>query len=593
MFGYHGNCKSTIRNNCISIARPKGPTFYYDKCEDGTLKLMAPWDILSSIGNLSFAINSLEWNQSDLEYFGTTGVQFRIPKNIIDFTRHGHNESVSERLIETADDKFTKDEPNALFFVIEDGDSIDEYEQISNIEGFEEKCIELNKKTEADLTDNDIKFLNANRWRITKKAAAQLDKEIIVIDRDEFRECEELRLNQMLNAFQNPKRKINFIETEDQNLTQEELLERIIVEFENNVTSNMFAKNKGKFDPNNRQSLYDKLYRTIELYKKSNSQIYQTLMSKFRETIKNEYQKSYSNVGKQVSTNEFLNFYESKTIELENMQEHQEGIHIRALESNEEGIQYSTQIKSMIKAINQNSLYHRNIEHINKVVLFAGLIAKNEGANEEITNLALIAAAFHDLENSGNHPNKPNSVGSAWRIKDFLDENADNSFGINKDNLAILQTVICYNELTSRKYEGLDIKEVQKVADYFDVKPEDIEKVIQISAILKDADTLDRKNSNKKRILNCNSSQKASMLTYAKRINEVYPKDAPLEKVFRIMEGESQYLTPVHTDESEEKSGTLFELYKKFRIDREAITTAKSFLKRTLERAKNMFKGRE
>lgn len=622
---YHGNCKSSIRSNSLSIARPNGPIFGYSNCKEDTLKLMAPWDIVSASANTSLAINSMHWNEPY-----TNGTQFRIPQELTDFTRHGHNEIVSERLIIDGK-KFTKDEPDYILFFTEAGETIDLYENLLASNDFEEK-LKLIKEKNNNLSAEDYEFLNADRWRISKKAAAQLHKEINVIDKDEFRECEEIRLKQLLDAFENPTKTIDFIEESDFNLSQSELLKKIVVEFENNVAGNQFSRNTGYFTPQNRSEIYDRINKKVISYKRSNPSLYSELSKTMEDVYTTEYHKSFSNVGKPVASQEFKNFYEAKSIEIKTRNEYENDTAIEALDFNETGIQYSSKIKSTIENINNTDFYegnkHHSIEHIDKVVLFAGILAKNEGLDEKTTDLLLAASAFHDFgrkylgDNNVNH-----AMEGAHRIYDYMERNPNNPFGITPDNVKILQTAINYHEHRENPDGELDISAIENLCKFYGVDQKDFDVTCKISELLKDADALDRTRFPERgtldiRKLRSNTAKKASMISHAKKINEAYAKEIlaeeygfdkseldgnssvsvlhdkrlyrsvdekhiPLSRRLEMIQNTKAY-EPELEPEIEKHNG-LMKLYDIFSVDKQAVLQAKGFIKRTLDKIKTSF----
>lgn len=644
---YHGNCKSHIRSNNMAIACPKGPTYWYDTCKKNTLKLMAPWDIVSTYGNTSFAINSLKWNQN-VDLFATkriTGVQFRTPTKNTDNTRHGHNEAVSERLVSDGK-KFTKDEPDFILFMTEAGETIEEYEALLKTEDFNERLKLVNEK-EKDLTDEEYKILNADKWRVSKKAAMQLNKDIYTMDRDEIRECEEKRLEQLLEAFENPERNIDFIEDKDKNLSEMELLEKVIVEFENNVTGTSFARNKGLFDAKNREYIYNRIQTRIDSMKKSNPVRYNELYDKLEEICEAEFNKSYSNVGKEVALPSFKEFYEEKTLSLKTEREHETGREIQTLDFNERGVQYSQKIKTAIEEINKTDLYegnkHHSIDHVDKVILFAGLLAKNEGLDEKTTNLLITASAFHDsgrktLGTKVSDQNIYHAEKSAEVAKELLEKNPENKFEVNNEDIKIIQVAIHYHEHEEANIGKTDKGMIKELCDKYGVKQEDFETTLKVSELLKDADALDRTRFTKNgkldtRYLKSENAKKGSMINYAKQVNEELAKEILIQEydikeeelqdidaVSKLYEKkERQYLrgisrqneveeieghldvskkielmqkVRVYEEEPKTKNELLMNLYNKFSVDKESVLQAKGMLKKTLDKLRDMFKER-
>ena len=148
---YHGNCKSLISNDFLGVARAKGPVFGYT---DSQLCIAAPWDIISSKANTSFSISGAKWNLEN-------GIQIVPPREMINATRHGHNEFVSDRIIyDEKTKKICKELPSYVIWLKENPN------------------------------ENKEEREKYKRWRITKKAAAQLNIPIVIIDRPEILKSE-------------------------------------------------------------------------------------------------------------------------------------------------------------------------------------------------------------------------------------------------------------------------------------------------------------------------------------------------------------------------------------------------------------------
>lgn len=644
--GYHGNCKSHIRSNNMGICKPKGPIYLYETCPRNTLKLMAPWDIDSDFGSASLAINSLKWNKDisgALSEKRIAGVQFRSPIQNTNNTRGGYSEAVSERLIPDGN-RFTKDELDLLLYITESGETIEDYEELLETKDFNERLKTVAQK-EDDLTDEEYKILNADRWRMSKKAAMQFQKDIIIMDRDEWRECEETRLTQLLELFEDSNKEIDFIEESDKQLSKTELLEKIIVEFENNVAGSVLARNKGLFDDKNREEIFNRIQNKIDSLRKSNPTLHNILSQELERICEVEFNKIYSNNEKQVALPEFKSFYEEKVVNLKLSREYATGEEIKTLDFNEQGVQYSSKIKVAIEEINKTDLYEGNnqysIEHINKVILFAGLIAKNEGLDEQTTNILIAASAFLDsgikaLRDEMKGENKSHSEKSAEIIMEYLEANPENPFGITNENIGILQAAIDYHEHIELEIGKMDEDTVERLCDKYEVKNEDFETVLQISEFLKDADTLDRiisfmDEKQDSRYLKSNTARKGSMITYVKKVNEELAKEKLVEE-YGLSEEELETVDPINElnkrelknkaygnkklgmhissskmieiiqkakvnyrdieDISISKNKMLMNLYKTFNVDKSAILQAKKILKDTLYKLKTIFKER-
>lgn len=268
---YHGNCESFIGQDSISIARPKGPIYGYFNSRG--MLLQAPYDIGSDMANTSFDVVN-----------GKTGLpaKFLAPQQMIDSTRHGHNEFVFERLAyNSKTDKLEKRKPNCIIW-IEEG---------------EEKS-------------------NNKRWKMTKKAAAQIGVPIVIINRERFLIKEEQKISEMLNEFLNPK------EDGEKVIAIEKNLSKIITKFENNYTGNLFAKTELKekyFTPEQREILLNEIETKIEDLKKEDLNKYYKCIKEMKEVAVSEISK-HSDAGDvpEFAWTEIMSKYERKIEEYEN-----------------------------------------------------------------------------------------------------------------------------------------------------------------------------------------------------------------------------------------------------------------------------------
>lgn len=268
---YHGNCESFIGQDSISIAKPKGPIYGY--FNSSGMLLQAPYDIGSNEANTSFDVVN--------ERTGLPA-KFLKPQQMIDSTRHGHNEFVFERLAyNRKTDKLEKRKPNCIIW-IEEG---------------EEKS-------------------NNERWKMTKKAAAQIGVPIVIINRERFLAKEEQKIAEMLNDF------LNLKEDEEKSVPVEKILSKIITKFENNFTGNLFAKTDLKekyFTPEQRENILNEIDAKIEDLKKEDLNKYYKCIKEMKEIAVSEIKK-HSNAGDTpwFAWTEIMSKYERKIEEYEN-----------------------------------------------------------------------------------------------------------------------------------------------------------------------------------------------------------------------------------------------------------------------------------
>ena len=262
----NGNCKSSVANNVFARPRPKGPTFGYTAFKENSLYLMAPWDIVSNYANHTYSPAAVKWN---FEH----GIQFRIPSKNFDNVRHNHDEVVTNKWIyDENTGKLTQELPDFVLYVID------------------------NK--EQDFEEDPM-------WRMSKKAAADLDIPIKIIDLEEVLEKETIKISKLRDKFQNQL----ILNPENIDLN---ILERLVVEFENNRVSTRFSSDSLKekyFTDQERDELYTFIYENIQSIKEVDQNRFFALTKKMQEIIKNEIAKGYSINGKRVVSKSELSYF--------------------------------------------------------------------------------------------------------------------------------------------------------------------------------------------------------------------------------------------------------------------------------------------
>lgn len=263
----HGNCKSFVGNDCLAIAKFEGPLFGYTECKEGSLLLSAPWDIVSSEANMQFSICSTKWHYHN-------GIEFRIPQKQKDNTRHNHNENISERLI--WDNKrhiFKKDAPKCIVYIIEpakDEEPQDRWERVH-----------------AD-----------DRWRLSKKAAKQLEIPIVVIDRERFAEKEYQRVMELKQILLGEKENT-------QGIPNEVLLEKMITKFENNAVGYRFTEPNKFFSDEKRHELIESIFNKLDILENENYNEYYKFLRGAIKVLENEQRKRLSNKKQKICEYDF------------------------------------------------------------------------------------------------------------------------------------------------------------------------------------------------------------------------------------------------------------------------------------------------
>lgn len=257
---HHGNCKSFIGQDSISIANSEGVKYGYSKCANGSLLMSAPWDIMSNGANSEFSTASEKWNLN-------CGIQFRTPQEMINNTRHGYNEFDFEKLkFDEKSQSFDGDIPQYIVYVQEVG------------------------------VDRE----NDDKWRVSQKAAGQMNLPIVIINREKFVKKEWEKVEELQNIF------LGNSENKD-NIPETELLEQIILKFENNANtvrgSDILSKQYFSFEQRN--TMVKNLVGRIKSFENEDFSKYQELFNKFRDVVQSEEDKTKSNTDYKVADSRY------------------------------------------------------------------------------------------------------------------------------------------------------------------------------------------------------------------------------------------------------------------------------------------------
>lgn len=471
----NGNCKSFVANNLFARARPKGPTFGYNEVKDNSLLIMAPWDIVSNGANYSFSTSSVKWNFNK-------GIQFRIPEKMIDTTRDNHNEVVSQKWFwNEKNQKLERDKPNFVLYV---------------------------------KTKSDINIEEDSQYKMSVKAAAQLGIPLKIIDMEKNIEREQNKIEGYLKALTKENKT---------KMTDEELVNKVIVDMENNRTAMRFADIELKqkyFTDDMREKTYNTIIDMISNYEKTNPDKAKSLQLCFEKAMSNEIKKAYTNAEKITDSYYEKNFFmyqKARRMDTRNIKKFD--LDVYALKD----IKYELENVSKLKYYAGNKAH--SIEHIEKVVLFSALLAEMEGLSKEDEKILFAAAAFHDSGRSGLDGNDEHAEASSVQTLKYLEENPKNPFGISKDNIGIIRTAIHYHEYREKEFGKIDVEEIKKLAKMYNVRENDIPRTQKICELLKDADALDRfRFANRARLnpgfLRSKSAKSNGMINFARNINE-------------------------------------------------------------------------
>lgn len=376
---------------------------------------------------------------------------------------------------------------------------------------------------------NDTDKVKDPLFKTALYAASKSGSKLLIIPREKYAQIEEKKIQELKEKL------LGNIERSKEE-TDESLIKQLIVKFNNNREGILTSKGlKGKyFTEREHVELIGTINARLSRLAKINPEQYKNLIQSISKIYKDEIEKYYAysfdrgDAKKELDINltrEHLKPYEDFLLEHER--------NFFNLSDNEKNNIYNT-----IKNISNTSYYDMNkyhsLAHIQKVVMFAGILAKNENLSDEETKMVLAAAAFHDSGRDGNEGENDNhALRSAELVKKYFEENPNNPFGIDKENISIIQAAIEYHEHSEQEPGEIDKAKIYDLLDKYGIDEEKFETLVKVSKILKDADALDRARFGKKnenrwslnaKYLKTDTAKSISMLRFSEECNMEFEK---------------------------------------------------------------------
>ena len=171
------------------------------------------------------------------------------------------------------------------------------------------------------------------------------------------------------------------------------------------------------------------------------------------------------------------------------------------------------------------SSFQHNIYHIQRVMFFSQIIAQNEGISEKDLKLLLLAAGLHDSGRTRDRRDGEHGKNSAEIAGEYLKNNINS---ISKEDIEIIQIAIEYHTIREEEKGKVNIIELKKLCQNYNISMINLERIKTISSILKDADALDRTRFDKENsfnidLLRTNTAQNKLLIDFAKKVNqEIY-----------------------------------------------------------------------
>lgn len=323
-----------------------------------------------------------------------------------------------------------------------------------------------------------------------------------------------------------------------ENLDPNKLIQEIITKFENNKVGIQFNQTLSKvyFTNEKRKAVMESLAEYIKSVSDSNDQrMYFETLDK---CIKNERNRSeikdvrvcYDEIMQSTWYRGLQDMFKDRTLE-----------QIIQSENYQSDKGY---VADIIRKISQTDYYkgnkHHSIEHIQKVILFSEILAKGENLTEEDTQLLLISAAFHDsgrkgLGDNNIHHGEPSARKAGAVLTNESERWTIDGSKFNSKDISIIQTIIEYHDCRDKERGKVDI---DKICDIFykyirinepkskdKISIEDIERIVKMCMLVKDADSLDRCRFAGSGQLNPNflrseTAKKTSIVSFAKQLND-------------------------------------------------------------------------
>lgn len=501
----HGNCKSLIAEDLLAIARcdeSSGPIYGYAKQGSKELLMMAPWDIASGGANKTIAPQRSKWNLN-------RGIQFKLPRTMVDNTRHNHNELVHDRLMfDEKEKKFKQDNPQYVIYIKDFNEDTfidnDRWKEIIKKYGKEFKLskntpiqerldalITISEKTGEPLEE----LVHDDKYRQSIKAAAQYNIPLLIVDREKVVEHQNNKMNAKIEEFK---------ENTDVNELKK-MIPSLITSFQNNSNSIRFASKKIQkkcFTRDQRVYMLQIIKKKIDEIESLNPENGLMLRGVYEEALIAERNKLVTNVG--IDLQKSNAGPEWDIVLPKEIKEELDEIDRKRDE------EFSRkQVPKLIKEISKTNYYDENkyhsIEHIQKVMIFADKLGTAHQMPAEAKTILLAAAAFHDSgRGRKNDGDDAHGVASAMQVQKYFEEHPDNPFGITSSNLRIIQAAIEFHEV-SEKNKGEAKEKYNEIAKKYGIDSNNRNAVVwggrsmnerqllfEVSRDLKDADALDR-----------------------------------------------------------------------------------------------------
>lgn len=483
-----GLCQCTIGQDYIR-------TVNYDRddicfvastsCKDGELRMASTTNIKSKEANIALSNLGIKSDYGN-------GVVLRIPREQINNSRGANNETDTSKNVYNKETGLYERKASDYVVYIQD--------------------------------TNDVDIKQDPRFKTAQFVASQTGWPILIIPREKCAQREEAKIQELKDKLLGKKER-------SQEETDESIIKELIVKFNNNREGILTSKGLREkyFTEDEHIELVGTINARLSSLMAVDTEQYEHLVQIVSEIYKDEIDKYYAfsydrdDAKKELnidSTREHLKPYEDF------LMEHERNLFDL---SNDE----KNKIYGAIRDISNTKYYDMNkyhsLSHIQKVIMFTGVLAKNEKLSPEETQILLASAAFHDSGRDGvEGENDNHAIASARKVKEYFENNPNNPFGITSENISMIQAVIEYHEHKEQEKGVTDKDELGHLCYKYNIDYDNYTSLVKISELLKDADALDRARFGKKnenrwsldaKYLKSDTAKSISMLRFSEECN--------------------------------------------------------------------------
>ena len=507
----HGCCCSYVGEKNLGTAEVKYCCLGFTDYELGALQLSGPYDLCSASTEDSYQISSMYSSM------------YLLPDDVLDYTRHTHNETVWERRSISGDAMFKKQPSYIVYFV----------------DNFEDR-----------LSDPEA----MKQWESVKKAAANFSIEvdgvkkslpIMVVEREKIAKSQLEIIQNKLNEFKTT--------------LDSKLIKDIISDYESNYAGNReyHLNISEKYFPKHEQlsdSVVGEIIETIEKIYTTEPNIAIECIYELEKAVRNEQEK-YNNtqhgVGQSlpsfnieealIDINKLKSSFKismDSTLVMVNNSDGNERQFERSDISTIDQTILDTQLSSsdVMSALTdsglstslvmyENEIKEENVNgrlkvhgqrHIKNVLLYSTLIGQSVVQDKHDLDLIMLSAKYHDIGRKTDAYEEHAEASSKIAIEKLKDK-------CSPEDLSIISTIIEFHE-TPRNVDNIDELFVA-MARKNGITDDQMPRVRQMAEVLKDADALDRTRFINKARLNPEFLQydvSKQLIKFASSLQETY-----------------------------------------------------------------------